>query len=138
MAMISAVTPRWILLDSLIEPPLAGHIMVDAEDVGDTSLTDGARDVVRRNSRLQREVVHRMPGSDASRQQIKRQPPSFVLERRLMRQCPRGMSAPEVFRLHQDGARIYRPNRGHRKPDRANLIQRRTPEFRIATGVRIP
>ena len=137
LPVIAAMRMGGIALHAMVEEPLAGQIMVDADDVWRTGIgRNGLQPVlqpVRGHAPPQR-----MTAPYAPEQQVPCRPAPDILERSLLAQLGSGEGAAEILRLNEPRGGIDPANGLHREPGSVDLVEERAPERALVADMRIP
>ena len=133
-----AAVVRRVALRTVIEPALAGDVVIDADDVGRAGILAEPQELVGRDAGPGQVVPQRVLGADHAAQQVPRQPAALVVELGHVRQLGRAVGFTEVVGLDQLGVGIDGADRAHRQHHRAALVQQRLDEGAVVAPVRIP
>ncbi len=135
--LVAAATFWRVALRPVVEEPVAGQIVVHADDIGRAG---GLGD--RLQPRLQTETdepaPHGVTRPHEPAKQVPAQPAPIVVEGRLMRDRPGRIGAAEILRLDQPGRWIDLPDRRHGEAHAIDLVQQDLVEAGLVQEVRMP
>jgi hypothetical protein len=132
---------RWrfrIALETVVEPALAGDVVVDAHDVGRAGVLLEPQQFFGRGFRLEQVIPQGVVFVDPAAQHVPAEPAALVEEIRDLRHFRRAVGARQVVGLHQLGVRIDLADLAHRQHGGAALVDEGAHEGRLAGAVRVP
>ena len=133
-----AAVVRRIALGAMIEPALAGDVVIGADDVGRAGIVAEPENVGRIGAAAQQIVPERMVGADHAAEQVPAQPAAFVVELGDVGQFGRAVGLAEIVGLDQLGIRIDGADRAHRQHRCAALVEQCLDERTVVAAVRVP
>jgi hypothetical protein len=127
-----------IEMEPVIEEPLTGEIVVDAEQVGLRLAAGEGRDLVPADAGPDQQPVLAVRRIDAAAEQIEAEPAALVLEFRLVAQRRGRITFAQILGLDELRSRHDAADGAHRLERRLALVDQRPEERCVILPVRIP
>ena len=138
LAPVAAMVGLGIALQPMVQPALAGGVVIDADDIRRAGMVAEPQQLRRVDAGAGQIVPQRMTGIDLAAQQIPTEPAALVEKIHQRRHRLGAVVLADVVGLHQLGVWIDAADRPHRQHGATALIDQRLHETAVVLRMRVP